>query len=128
MKFFSKVGSGLSAANAFFFPGSKEYPKVGAGKMLLLGLQHAFAMSCATILVPILTGLDVGVALFAAGLGTTFSTCAHGEDADSLQLVCLYRVSAGGSRHRAAVSRCTARRRRAFLTRLAASSALALSI
>ena len=80
MKFFSKVGSGLSAANAFFFPGSKEYPKVGAGKMLLLGLQHAFAMSCATILVPILTGLDVGVALFAAGLGTIiFHLCTRGK-------------------------------------------------
>ena len=60
----------LSKINAFFFPCSKEYPKLGAGKMLLLGLQHAFAMSCATILVPILTGLDVGVALFAAGMGT----------------------------------------------------------
>ena len=80
MKFFSKVGSALSAVNAFFFPGSKEYPKIGAGKMALLGLQHAFAMSCATILVPILTGLDVGVALFAAGLGTIlFHLCTRGK-------------------------------------------------
>ena len=60
----------FSRINQAIFPGSKEYPKVGAGKLMLLGLQHAFAMSCATILVPLLTGMDVGVALFAAGLGT----------------------------------------------------------
>ena len=73
MNFFSKV-------NNFLFPGAKTYPKVGAGKLALLGLQHAFAMSCATILVPILTGLDVGVALFAAGLGTIiFHLCTGGR-------------------------------------------------
>ena len=73
MNFFSKV-------NQFLFPDAKEYPKMGAGKVTLLGLQHAFAMSCATILVPILTGLDVGVALFAAGLGTIiFHLCTKGR-------------------------------------------------
>lgn len=70
----------FSKAYHFLFPGAKTYPKVGAGKMALLGLQHAFAMSCATILVPILTGLDVGVALFAAGLGTIiFHLCTGGR-------------------------------------------------
>ncbi len=39
-------------------------------KMLILGLQHLFAMFGATIVVPALTGLDVGVALFTAGCGT----------------------------------------------------------
>lgn len=39
-------------------------------KMLILGLQHMFAMFGATIVVPALTGLDVGVALFTAGAGT----------------------------------------------------------
>ncbi len=39
-------------------------------KILVLGLQHMFAMFGATIVVPALTGLDVGVALFAAGTGT----------------------------------------------------------
>ncbi len=73
MNIFSKI-------NQFLFPGSKEYPKVGAGKMVVLGFQHAFAMSCATILVPLLTGLDVGVALFAAGLGTIlFHLCTGGR-------------------------------------------------
>lgn len=52
------------------FPGSKEYEPNSLGKTWTLGLQHAFAMSCATILVPLLTGLDVGVALFSAGTGT----------------------------------------------------------
>lgn len=70
----------FSKAYHFLFPGAKTYPTVGAGKMALLGLQHAFAMSCATILVPILTGLDVGVALFAAGLGTIiFHLCTGGK-------------------------------------------------
>ena len=40
------------------------------GKWLLLSLQHVFAMFGATVLVPILTGLDVGVALVASGVGT----------------------------------------------------------
>ena len=70
----------FSKLNQLLFPGSKEYPKVGAGKMTLLGLQHAFAMSCATILVPLLTGLDVSVALFAAGIGTLiFHLCTRGR-------------------------------------------------
>ena len=33
--------------------------QLGRGRMLLLGFQHMFAMFGATILVPILTGLDV---------------------------------------------------------------------
>lgn len=40
------------------------------GKTVVLGLQHTFVMFGATVLVPILTGLDVGVTLIAAGLGT----------------------------------------------------------
>lgn len=39
-------------------------------QLLALGLQHAFTMFGATILVPLLTGLDVSVALFTAGIGT----------------------------------------------------------
>ena len=44
--------------------------KLGLPKMLLLGVQHTFAMFGATILVPILTGLDVSTTLLMAGLGT----------------------------------------------------------
>jgi len=40
------------------------------GQLLILGLQHAFTMFGATVLVPIITGLSVSVALFTAGLGT----------------------------------------------------------
>ena len=36
----------------------------------ILSIQHVFAMFGATILVPILTGLDVGVSLVASGIGT----------------------------------------------------------
>ena len=43
---------------------------LGTPKMLLLGLQHMFAMFGATVLVPALTGLDVATALLFAGLGT----------------------------------------------------------
>lgn len=62
------------------FPGRNDYPKNSIAKNVALGFQHAFAMSCATILVPILTGLDVGVALFAAGVGTLiFHLCTGGR-------------------------------------------------
>ncbi len=44
--------------------------KLGASKMLILGLQHMFAMFGATVLVPTLTGLDVATTLMFAGLGT----------------------------------------------------------
>ncbi|MBZ2175182.1 NCS2 family nucleobase:cation symporter [Schnuerera sp. xch1] len=44
--------------------------KLSKGKALVLGLQHAFTMFGATILVPILTGLDVSVSLFMAGVCT----------------------------------------------------------
>ena len=40
------------------------------GKNIVMGLQHTFVMFGATVLVPLLTGLDVGVTLFAAGIGT----------------------------------------------------------
>ncbi|MBR2635614.1 MAG: uracil-xanthine permease [Oscillospiraceae bacterium] len=45
---------------------------LGAGKMLILGIQHMFAMFGATVLVPIITGLSVQVTLMCAGLGTLF--------------------------------------------------------
>lgn len=41
-----------------------------AGKKGILAIQHVIAMFGATILVPILTGLNPAVALFAAGCGT----------------------------------------------------------
>ena len=44
--------------------------KLGKPKMVVLGIQHMFAMFGATILVPMITGLDVLTALLMAGLGT----------------------------------------------------------
>ena len=62
---------------------SETPERLGIPKMLLLGIQHMFAMFGATILVPILTnvyfegeGLSVQVTLICAGLGTLFSICA----------------------------------------------------
>lgn len=57
----------------------KDARVLGVPKMLLLGLQHMFAMFGATILVPILVnsyfegeGLSIQVTLICAGLGTLF--------------------------------------------------------
>lgn len=57
----------------------KDARQLGIPKMLLLGLQHMFAMFGATILVPILVdsyfhgeGLSIQVTLFFAGVGTLF--------------------------------------------------------
>ena len=44
--------------------------QLGVPKMLILGIQHTFAMFGATVLVPIITGLDVSTTLLMAGLGT----------------------------------------------------------
>ena len=49
--------------------------RAGVGKVGLLassplGFQHLFAMFGATVLVPLLTGLDPAVALFTSGTGT----------------------------------------------------------
>ena len=43
---------------------------LGTPRMLILGLQHMFAMFGATVLVPILTGIDIATTLLFAGLGT----------------------------------------------------------
>lgn len=57
----------------------RDARSLGIPKMLLLGMQHMFAMFGATILVPILVngyfhgeGLSISVTLFFAGIGTLF--------------------------------------------------------
>ena len=59
--------------------GIRDAKALGMPKMLILGLQHMFAMFGATILVPILVdgyfegeGLSIQVTLICAGLGTLF--------------------------------------------------------
>ena len=61
----------------FRVEGIYDAKKLGIPQMLILGLQHMFAMFGATILVPILVnnyfhgeGLSIQVALFCAGFGT----------------------------------------------------------
>ena len=61
---------------------TRDARTLGIPKMLLLGLQHMFAMFGATVLVPILVngyfngeGLSVQVTLFFAGIGTLFFHC-----------------------------------------------------
>jgi len=44
--------------------------ELGTARMLVLGIQHMFAMFGATVLVPALTGLSVSSTLLFAGLGT----------------------------------------------------------
>lgn len=50
--------------------GIRDARQLGATKMLVLGLQHMFAMFGATVLVPLITGLDISTTLLMAGLGT----------------------------------------------------------
>ena len=52
--------------------GIRDARKLGIPRMLILGFQHMFAMFGATVLVPLLTGLDVATTLLFAGLGTLF--------------------------------------------------------
>ena len=44
--------------------------QLGKPRMVILGVQHLFAMFGATVLVPLITGLDVSVTLLFAGIGT----------------------------------------------------------
>lgn len=47
---------------------------------VVLSFQHVFAMFGATVLVPIITGLDIGVALVASGVGTLiYILCTKGK-------------------------------------------------
>lgn len=43
---------------------------LATSKKLMLGAQHVFTLFASTVLVPILTGLDIGVALVMSGIGT----------------------------------------------------------
>lgn len=59
--------------------GINEKPKTKL-EWFILSLQHIFAMFGATVLVPVLTGLDVGVSLTASGIGTLiYIACTKGQ-------------------------------------------------
>ena len=59
------------AESEIFMEKQNILPKL-TGKNLLLGFQHVFAMFGATVLVPLITGLNVSTTLLAAGIGTLF--------------------------------------------------------
>ena len=60
----------MSKNNTAVQEGIFDVRKLGIPKMILLGMQHTFAMFGATVLVPIMTGLNVSTTLLMAGLGT----------------------------------------------------------
>lgn len=47
-----------------------DVKELGAVQTVVLGFQHMFAMFGATVLVPLLTGMNVSTTLLFAGLGT----------------------------------------------------------
>ncbi len=49
---------------------NNKFISITSGKDILMALQHLIAMFGATVLVPMLTGLNPSVALFSAGVGT----------------------------------------------------------
>ncbi|MCL2068610.1 MAG: uracil-xanthine permease family protein [Oscillospiraceae bacterium] len=58
----------MGLINKMFEP--YDGPALPKSKLVILGIQHTFTMFGATVLVPILTGLNIAVALFMAGLCT----------------------------------------------------------
>ncbi|NMB03826.1 MAG: uracil permease [Tissierellia bacterium] len=48
----------------------RDAKALGMPKLITLGVQHTFTMFGATVLVPIITGFNISVALFMAGIGT----------------------------------------------------------
>ncbi len=64
------------ASNKVFGYLPQDRPPVGA--LLSLGFQHVLTMFPATVLVAILTKFDVGVTLFASGLGTIIAILVSG--------------------------------------------------
>ncbi|MCP4398909.1 MAG: uracil-xanthine permease [bacterium] len=48
----------------------EKHTNIISPQNLVMGFQHMFVMFGATVLVPIITGLDISVALFASGVGT----------------------------------------------------------
>ncbi|NFS28288.1 uracil-xanthine permease [Clostridium botulinum] len=77
------------------------------GKKIVLALQHLIAMFGSTVLVPILTGLDISVALFCAGIGTLiFHICTKmkvpvflGSSFAFIPVICAVKVSYGDLRY-----------------------------
>ena len=72
--------------NIDYSKGIYDARQLGAGRMLILGVQHMFAMFGATVLVPLLTGLSVSTTLLCAGLGSTSSPRARSRPSSARPL------------------------------------------
>lgn len=59
-----------ASPSADYSQGIYDATALGKPRVLILGLQHMFAMFGATVLVPLITGLSVSTTLLCAGLGT----------------------------------------------------------
>ena len=56
----------MSKNKVDFSKGIYDARQLGTPRMLLLGFQHMFAMFGATVLVPLITGLDIATTLLMA--------------------------------------------------------------
>ena len=65
-----KKSTGKAQSAPRLASGIYDARELGTSRMLILGLQHMFAMFGATVLVPVLTGLPISATLLFAGLGT----------------------------------------------------------
>lgn len=65
----------MSKNKVDFSKGIYDARQLGTPRMLLLGFQHMFAMFGATVLVPLITGLDIATTLLMAGLVPCCSMC-----------------------------------------------------
>ena len=72
--------------------GIYDATQLGRNRMIVLGLQHMFAMFGATILVPLITGLDVSTTLFMAGMGTLLFHLFHENIPASNSLFVFYSI------------------------------------
>ncbi|AOR24348.1 uracil-xanthine permease family protein [Clostridium taeniosporum] len=85
----------------------EEVSSKGIARKLVLALQHLIAMFGATVLVPILTGLDISVSLFCAGIGTLiFHVCTKmkvpvflGSSFAFIPVICAVKESYGDLRY-----------------------------
>ncbi len=71
--------------------------RLSAGQTLVMGVQHAVAMFGATVLMPLLMGLDPNLSILMSGVGTAV-LCRHrrtGAELSRLQR----RFCRGGDRH-----------------------------
>lgn len=71
--------------------------RLSAGQTLVMGVQHAVAMFGATVLMPLLMGLDPNLSILMSGVGTLLFFVVTGAGAELSRLQ--RRFCRGGDRH-----------------------------